>query len=87
MIKKQQLLVIHNHQTNTLQQDLDLHIIQLIRDLEVSVVSAMTAEGVTVQTKAKQAPKLTPKEAEKLAKESKAAEMKAKGTGSLPKGF
>ena len=48
---------------------------------------AMTVDGLSVQTKPKEAPKLTPKEAEKLAKESYAAEMKAKGKGSLPKGF
>ena len=47
----------------------------------------MTVDGLSVQTKPKEAPKLTPKEAEKLAKESYAAEMKAKGKGSLPKGF
>ena len=48
---------------------------------------AMTVDGLSVQTKPKEAPKLTPKEAEKLAKESYASEMKAKGKGSLPKGF
>ena len=48
---------------------------------------AMTVDGLSVQTKPKEAPKLTPKEAEKLAKESYAAEMKAQGKGSLPKGF
>ena len=48
---------------------------------------AMTVDGLSVQSKPKEAPKLTPKEAEKLAKESYAAEMKAKGKGSLPKGF
>ena len=48
---------------------------------------AMTVDGLTTQTKPKEAPKLTPKEAEKLAKESYASEMKAKGMGSLPKGF
>ena len=48
---------------------------------------AMTVDGLTTQTKPKEAPKLTPKEAEKLAKESYASEMKAKGKGSLPKGF
>ena len=42
---------------------------------------AMTVDGLSVQTKPKEAPKLTPKEAEKLAKESYAAEMKAKGKG------
>ncbi|MDB4849956.1 trans-sialidase [Nitrosopumilus sp.] len=47
----------------------------------------MTVDGLSVQTKPKEAPKLTPKEAEKLAKESYAAEMKAQGKGSLPKGF
>ena len=48
---------------------------------------SMTVDGLSVQTKPKEAPKLTPKEAEKLAKESYAAEMKAQGKGSLPKGF
>jgi len=48
---------------------------------------SMTVDGLSVQTKPKEAPKLTPKEAEKLAKESYASEMKAKGKGSLPKGF
>ena len=48
---------------------------------------AMTVDGLSVQSKPKEAPKLTPKEAEKLAKESYASEMKAKGKGSLPKGF
>ena len=48
---------------------------------------AMTVDGLTIQTKPKETPKLTPKEAEKLAKESYASEMKAKGMGSLPKGF
>jgi hypothetical protein len=35
----------------------------------------------------KEVPKLTPKEAEKFAKNSYASEMKSKGKGSLPKGF
>ena len=48
---------------------------------------SMTVDGLSVQTKPKEDPKLTPKEAEKLAKESYAAEMKAQGKGSLPKGF
>ena len=48
---------------------------------------SMTVDGLSVQTKPKEVPKLTPKEAEKLAKESYASEMKAKGKGSLPKGF
>ena len=48
---------------------------------------AMTVEGLTVQTKPKEVPKLTPQETENLAKESYASEMKAKGKGSLPKGF
>ena len=48
---------------------------------------AMTVDGLTVQTKPKEVPKLTPQETEKLAKESYASEMKAKGMGSLPKGF
>ena len=48
---------------------------------------AMTVDGLTVQTKPKEIPKLTPQETEKLAKESYASEMKAKGKGSLPKGF
>ncbi len=48
---------------------------------------SMTVDGLSVQSKPKEAPKLTPKEAEKLAKESYASEMKAKGKGSLPKGF
>jgi hypothetical protein len=48
---------------------------------------SMTVDGLTIQTKPKEAPKLTPKEAEKLAKESYVSEMKAKGMGSLPKGF
>jgi hypothetical protein len=48
---------------------------------------AMTVDGLTVQTKPKEVPKLTPQETEKLAKESYASEMKAKGKGSLPKGF
>ena len=48
---------------------------------------AMTVDGLTVQTKPKEVPKLTPQETEKLAKESYAADMKAKGKGSLPKGF
>ena len=52
---------------------------------------AMTVDGLSVQTKPKEAPKeapkLNPKEAEKLARESYAAEMKAQGKGSLPKGF
>ena len=48
---------------------------------------AMTVDGLSVQSKPKEAPKLTPQEAEKLAKESYASEMKAKGKGSLPKGF
>ena len=39
------------------------------------------------ESKPKEVPKLTPKEAEKLAKDSYASEMKAKGKGSLPKGF
>jgi len=47
----------------------------------------MTVDGLTVQTKPKEVPKLTPQETEKLAKESYASEMKAKGKGSLPKGF
>ena len=48
---------------------------------------AMTVDGLTVQAKPKEVPKLTPQETEKLAKESYASEMKAKGKGSLPKGF
>jgi hypothetical protein len=50
---------------------------------------AMTVDGLSVKAKEapKPAPKLTPQETEKLAKESYAAEMKAKGKGSLPKGF
>jgi hypothetical protein len=48
---------------------------------------SMTVDGLTIQTKPKEAPKLTPQEAEKLAKESYVSEMKAKGMGSLPKGF
>ena len=48
---------------------------------------SMTVDGLTVQTKPKEVPKLTPQETEKLAKESYASEMKAKGKGSLPKGF
>ena len=54
---------------------------------------AMTVDGVALKAttteapKPKEAPKLTAKEEEKLAKESYAAEMKAKGRGSLPKGF
>ena len=50
---------------------------------------AMTVDGLSVKAKdaPKPAPKLTPQETEKLAKESYAAEMKAKGKGSLPKGF
>ena len=48
---------------------------------------AMTVDGLTVQIKPKEVPKLTPQETEKLAKESYASEMKAKGKGSLPKGF
>jgi hypothetical protein len=48
---------------------------------------AMTVDGLSVQSKPKEVPKLTPKEVEKLAKESYASEMKAKGKGSLPKGF
>ena len=50
---------------------------------------AMTVNGLSVKPKEapKPAPELTPQEAEKLAKESYAAEMKAKGKGSLPKGF
>ena len=48
---------------------------------------SMTVDGLSVQTKPKEVPKLTPKEAVKLAKESYASEMKAKGMGSLPKGF
>jgi hypothetical protein len=48
---------------------------------------AMTVDGLTVQTKPKEVPKLTPQETEKLAKESYASEMKSKGKGSLPKGF
>ena len=50
---------------------------------------AMTVDGLSVKPKEspKPAPELTPQEAEKLAKESYAAEMKAKGKGSLPKGF
>ena len=48
---------------------------------------AMTVDGLTVQTKPKEVPKLTPQETEKLAKEFYASEMKAKGKGSLPKGF
>ena len=48
---------------------------------------AMTVDGLSVQSKPKEVPKLTPKEVEKLAKNSYATEMKAKGKGSLPKGF
>ena len=50
---------------------------------------AMTVDGLSVKAKEapKPAPKLTPQETEKLAKESYAAEIKAKGKGSLPKGF
>jgi len=48
---------------------------------------AMTVDGLTVQAKPKEVPKLTPQETEKLAKESYASEMKSKGKGSLPKGF
>ena len=48
---------------------------------------AITVDGLSVQSKPKEVPKLTPKEAEKLAKDSYASEMKAKGKGSLPKGF
>ena len=48
---------------------------------------AMTVDGLSVQSKPKEVPKLTPKEVEKLAKESYASEMKSKGKGSLPKGF
>ena len=48
---------------------------------------AMTVDGLSVQSKPKEVPKLTPKEVEKLAKNSYASEMKAKGKGSLPKGF
>jgi hypothetical protein len=48
---------------------------------------AMTVDGLSVQSKPKEVPKLTPQEAEKLAKNSYASEMKAKGKGSLPKGF
>ena len=48
---------------------------------------AMTVDGLSVQSKPKEVPKLTPKEVEKLAKDSYASEMKAKGKGSLPKGF
>ena len=48
---------------------------------------SMTVDGLTVQTKPKEVPKLTPQETEKLAQESYASEMKAKGKGSLPKGF
>jgi len=47
----------------------------------------MTVDGLSVQSKPKEVPKLTPKEVEKLAKDSYASEMKAKGKGSLPKGF
>ncbi len=46
---------------------------------------SMTVDGLTIQTNPKEAPKLTPKEAEKLAKESYVSELKAKGMGSLPK--
>ena len=54
---------------------------------------AMTVEGVALKAttteapKPKEAPKLTAKEEEKLARTSYAAEMKAQGKGSLPKGF
>ena len=48
---------------------------------------AMTVDGLSVQSKPKEVPKLTPQEAEKLAKDTYASEMKAKGKGSLPKGF
>ena len=48
---------------------------------------AMTVDGLTIQTKPKETPKLDSKAAEKLVKESYASEMKAKGKGSLPKGF
>ena len=48
---------------------------------------SMTVDGLTIQTKPKETPKLDPKAAEKLVKESYASEMKAKGKGSLPKGF
>ena len=54
---------------------------------------AMTVDGVALKAttteapKPKEAPKLTAKEEEKLARTSYAAEMKAQGKGSLPKGF
>ena len=48
---------------------------------------SMTVDGLTVQAKPKEVATLTPQETEKLAKESYASEMKAKGKGSLPKGF
>ena len=54
---------------------------------------AMTVDGVALKAttteapKPKEAPKLTAKEEEKLARETYAAEMKAQGKGSLPKGF
>ena len=54
---------------------------------------AMTVEGVALKAttteapKPKEVPKLSTKEVEKLARESYAAEMKAQGKGSLPKGF
>ena len=53
----------------------------------------MTVEGVALKAttteapKPKEVPKLSTKEVEKLARESYAAEMKAQGKGSLPKGF
>ena len=54
---------------------------------------AMTVDGVALKAttteapKPKEVPKLSTKEVEKLARESYAAEMKAQGKGSLPKGF
>ena len=54
---------------------------------------AMTVDGVALKAttteapKPKEVPKLTAKEEEKLARTSYAAEMKAQGKGSLPKGF
>ena len=54
---------------------------------------AMTVDGVALKAttteapKPKEVPKLSAKDVEKLAKESYAAEVKAQGKGSLPKGF
>ena len=54
---------------------------------------AMTVDGVALKAttteapKPKEVPKLSAKDVEKLAKQSYAAEVKAQGKGSLPKGF